>query len=255
MPYYHIRVKYKSGEDILFGYELNLPDTSVAEISSDYLSMKDLFLDGKVIHNTRIEEIKVFRTVAGIGNTSDSLKEMHPYGYDFRYLEGNEVTRDFIKKPPSLPVEKASPLSVTREGVFFKGQQYDAYKLIRGILREANENIVIIDSYVDESVLNMLESKKEGVKTQILTNSESGRAVRTAGNRFNSQYKNLQIRTSRDFHDRFLIIDDKDFYHFGHSIKNLGDRSCMFSRIEEQMIIETLRNEFIKVWERSQVIL
>ena len=65
---------------------------------------------------------------------------------------------------------------------------------------------------------------------------------------FNRQFGNLEIRESREFHDRFVVIDDKAFYHFGHSIKDLGDRGCMFSRIEEQVVIDAFREKWSQVW-------
>ena len=253
MTYYHIRVKYKSGADFFFSYEINFADTSVAEISSKYERGEDLFFDGRVISNRRIAEIKVFETEDLIKKTSDYLKSMYPGGYTFG--GAREVTRFFIFSPPRLTIEEVPPLTVTREGVFFKGQQYDAYKRIRDILIKADESIVIIDGYVDESVLDMLESKNEGVEVKILTYPKSGRAIRAASDRFNRQYGNLQIRTSRDFHDRFVITDDRDIYHFGHSIKNLGDRGCMFSHIEEPMVIDLIRNEITRVWESARVIM
>jgi hypothetical protein len=252
---YHIRIGYPIGEDSKFGgvkvhittfyYEINLADTEVGKISDQYQKGEDIFFDGKALFNRRIEEIKIFSTPYICNLSKDFIKTTYKEGYDF----GKEVTRMFITRPPDHPKDE-NPLTITREGIFFKGQQYDAFKQIRDILNSAKSSITIIDGYVDDIILNMLESK-EKVKIKILTYPEREKSIKTAGTKFNEQYHNLEIRLSRDFHDRFVIIDDKDFYHFGASIKNLGERSFMFSLIEEPKIVEDLRTQLNEDWSKA----
>ena len=143
-------------------------------------------------------------------------------------------------------------IRMTSEGVYFAGQYFDALQLVREILSQANKSIFLIDGYISEAVLNLLTSKKAGVTVNILTKAISP-ALKTAANAFNKQYGNLSIRTSAAFHDRFLIIDDNAYYHFGASIKDLGSRGFMFSRIEEQTVIDALRGELTQEWAKATV--
>jgi hypothetical protein len=145
-------------------------------------------------------------------------------------------------------------MKVTREGVFFSGQYFDALLRVRDILAQAKKSIVIIDGYVNEDVLNLVSGKDKSVGVNILTKNVSV-ALNTAANAFNKQYGGLSIRTSSVFHDRFVIIDDRDFYHFGASIKDLGNRGFMFSLIEESFVIDALRAQFNQEWAKATVVL
>ena len=146
-------------------------------------------------------------------------------------------------------------MKVTKEGVYFGGEYFDALMAATDIFSQALEKIILIDGYVDEQTLNLLTKKQKGVKVQILTNRRSvSQAFEAAARAFNNQYKGLEVKTSDEFHDRFVIIDDTDFYHFGASIKDLGRRSFMFSRIEEPEIVDKLRDKFTDEWSRASVI-
>jgi len=142
-------------------------------------------------------------------------------------------------------------MKVTREGLFFSGQYFDAVQATADILSNAKQSIVIVDNYVNEKVLSLLTTKNSSVEVRILT-KEISPALRTTANEFNKQYGGLHIRTSAQFHDRFVVIDGNDFYHFGASIKDLGKRGFMFSRIEEP---ETTRSLYIRLseeWEKAK---
>ncbi len=156
----------------------------------------------------------------------------------------------------SFVVNPAVPsATVTREGVFFTGQFFDALLKITDLITQAQKNIVLIDGYINEDVLKLLTAKSDAATGSILTNSKSvSPALTTAATAFNKQYRGLNIRTSQAFHDRFVIIDDRDFYHFGASIKDLGNRGFMFSRIEEPIVITSLRHEFANEWARASVV-
>jgi len=148
-----------------------------------------------------------------------------------------------------------SSVEVIREGVFFEGQYFDALQLVKKILSDAQRSIIIIDGYVNGDVLNLLTSKETAVEVNILTKTvpHSLKTEATAFNKQHGKYGKLSIRTSDAFHDRFLFIDDKDFYHFGASLKDLGHRGFMFSRIEEPKVIEEVRREFAQEWAKSPV--
>lgn len=142
-------------------------------------------------------------------------------------------------------------MTVTREGIFFAGQFFDAIQRVSEILSNAQRSIALIDCYVDQKVLKLLTAKKKSVKVDILT-KEVTPVLRTTALDFNKQYGGLSIRSSLAFHDRFIIIDNSEFYHFGASIKNLGNRGFMFSRIEEPIIINDLRLRYANEWTKAK---
>jgi hypothetical protein len=140
--------------------------------------------------------------------------------------------------------------AVSPEGIFFAGQTFDAFSLVHSIVKAAKSRIWIIDNYVDKSLFDILTAKQSGVSVDIITQSLSD-ASKLAGKNFDAQYSGLRIRLSSAFHDRFLCIDDASLYHFGASIKDLAKRAFMFSRIEEQFVVQQLLAEFAKIWSRS----
>lgn len=143
-------------------------------------------------------------------------------------------------------------MNVTREGVFFAGQYFDALFRVREIFAQAKTNIVIIDGYINEDVLNLLSAKATNIEVSILTKPISA-ALNTSAKAFNKQYGKLSIRSSTAFHDRFVFVDDTDFYHFGASIKDAGHRGFMFSRIEEPLIIKSLQSNWIQEWSAAKL--
>ncbi len=116
------------------------------------------------------------------------------------------------------------------EGVFFNGQIFDAYRFVCDIVKTAKTMIVLIDNYVDESVLTLLDKRASGVKARIYTHSIS-KQLRLDIQRHNSQYPLIEVMAARDIHDRFLIIDEA-VYHIGASIKDLGKKLFAFSKME-----------------------
>jgi hypothetical protein len=139
---------------------------------------------------------------------------------------------------------------VAREGVFFAGQYFDAIQRISEILAQAEASIFVVDGYIDSNLLDLLTEKKANVQVEILTKSVTP-LLRQAIVAFRKQYGKLAVRTSSVFHDRFVVVDGRDFYHFGSSLKDAGRRGFMFSRIEEPTVITLLRQEFLLEWERA----
>lgn len=120
--------------------------------------------------------------------------------------------------------------TIPTQGVFFDGQIYDAYELMSKIIRSAKKEIILIDNYIDESVLTHLSKRAENVEAIIYTKSIS-RVLQLDLERHNSQYPPIQIKELRESHDRFLIIDRKELYHIGASLKDLGRRWFAFSKL------------------------
>lgn len=117
-----------------------------------------------------------------------------------------------------------------KEGVFFNGQIFDAHEFVCRLIRSANRRIILIDNYVEESVLVQLDNRNAGVSALIYT-GEISRTLRQSINRHNRQYAAIDVRTAERIHDRFLIIDDT-LYHIGASIKDLGKKLFAFSQME-----------------------
>ncbi len=123
--------------------------------------------------------------------------------------------------------------------IFFKGQIYDAYELIINIIKTARNKIVIIDNYIDDTILEMLKKKNKDVETTILT-SQNCNITRLDIRKFNEQYPILKIAMTNNFHDRFIIIDNKELYHCGASLKDLGKKCFGINKIEDIEIIEKI---------------
>ncbi len=128
-----------------------------------------------------------------------------------------------------------------KQRIFFDGQIYDAYSLIIDIIKKANSKILIIDNYIDDSVLKMLSKKKNNVEVVILTSDKSN-IENLDVKKFNKEYPILKVAKTNKFHDRFIVIDNKEMYHLGASIKDLGKKCFGINKIEDMEIIEKIIN-------------
>ena len=121
------------------------------------------------------------------------------------------------------------------QGVFFDGQIFDAYELMSRIIRSAKKEIILIDNYIDESVLIQLSKRSANVEAIIYTKSMP-RVLHLDLERHNHQYPPIKIRELRESHDRFLIIDRNELYHIGASLKDLGKKWFAFSKLDIAML-------------------
>ena len=124
------------------------------------------------------------------------------------------------------------------EGIFYNGQIFDAYKFATDLVKSARCSIVLIDNYVDETVLLMLSKRKVGVSATIYTQRIT-QQLQLDLDRHNSQYPPIDIRTYRDSHDRFLIVDETAVYHIGASLKDLGKKMFAFSKLNIPAVVIT----------------
>lgn len=145
---------------------------------------------------------------------------------DRRLLEHDKRLDDLTDKVDFFIRTSLPP----KEGVFFNGQIFDAHEFICRLIKSANKRIILIDNYVDESVLVQLDNRNADVSAVIYT-GEISRTFRQSVNRHNRQYAPIDVRTADRIHDRFLIIDDT-LYHIGASIKDLGKKLFAFSKLE-----------------------
>ena len=118
--------------------------------------------------------------------------------------------------------------------IFFEGQIYDAYSLLIDILKEAEEEIIIIDNYIDKQILDIISFLDKEVT--IITNKYNNIDI----NKYKEQYNNLNIKISNKFHDRFIIIDKKILYHSGASFKDLGKKCFSINKIEDKEYLAKL---------------
>lgn len=116
------------------------------------------------------------------------------------------------------------------EGIFYDGQIFDAWQFVSGLIKEAKQSIVLIDNYVDESVLLLMAKRKAGVSAGIFTGTIT-KQLEADIQKHNAQYPPIQVKSFTRSHDRFLIIDEETVYHIGASLKDLGKKWFAFSRI------------------------
>ena len=116
------------------------------------------------------------------------------------------------------------------EGIFFDGQLFDAYKFAADLIRSAHKSIVLIDNYIDENVLMLFTKRSPGVTVTIYT-AQISKQLTLDLQRHNDQYAPVIIKQFKQSHDRFLLIDDKDIYHIGASLKDLGKKWFAFSKL------------------------
>ena len=127
---------------------------------------------------------------------------------------------DFFVKTSLPPVE----------GIFFDGQLFDAYKFAADLIKSAHKSIILIDNYIDESVLMLLTKRHFQVTATIYT-AQISKQLTLDLQHYNAQYEPIVIKQFKQSHDRFLLIDDKDIYHIGASLKDLGKKWFAFSKM------------------------
>ena len=154
------------------------------------------------------------------GYTINQRIELLEQRMNFKFSEYDEKFDFFIKT--SLP-----PV----EGVFYDGQLFDAYKFVADLIRTATTSLILIDNYIDDTVLTLFTKRIPGVTVTIYT-AQISKQLSLDLQRHNSQYEPIDIRQFNQSHDRFLIIDEKELYHIGASLKDLGKKWFAFSRIQ-----------------------
>ena len=141
------------------------------------------------------------------------------YNHDVQLKKINEQINYFVQK--SIP-----PV----QGVFYSGEIFEAYKFMTDLIKMAHKSIIVIDNYIDESVLTMLDKRNDGVSATINTEKISNQ-LKLDIDRHNKQYSVIEIKTVKDIHDRFVIIDKEDVFHIGASLKDLGKKLFAFSKL------------------------
>lgn len=164
------------------------------------------------------------------------------------YESSRKGTQDTRAREQKL--SKSGEIAKSDKGIFSAGQYFDAKRFVRDLFADAQREIVVIDPYVGEDVLSLLAVKQPDVAVKILTGKISAPFL-TLARDFNRQYKGIEVRSCKTFHDRFVIIDQKEYFHFGASLEHLGNKTFMFSKIEEPIIIETLQKHWYDAWDEA----
>ena len=220
----HLNNIYKSGE---------------LDIDSTCSILEHMGNDGKQRYTTKYYNLDAILTIGYRVNSKNAtlfrkwansvLKDYLLKGYSInkrlseleRTVAQHTEKIDFFVRTALPPVE----------GIFYNGQIFDAYKFATDLVKSARRSIVLIDNYVDETVLLMLSKRSVGVSATIYTQRIT-QQLQLDLDRHNSQYPPIDIRTYRDSHDRFLIVDETDVYHIGASLKDLGKKMFAFSKLD-----------------------
>ena len=157
---------------------------------------------------------------------------------ELKQLEADQKFEEIFK---ALESDK---LHHSEKGIFYNGQVFDAYAFVSDIIRSAKSSIILLDNYVDDTVLTLLGKRNDNVIVTIYTKSISNQ-LRLDLQRYNSQYPPIEVELFSDAHDRFLIIDGTELYHIGASLKDLGKKWFAFSRmdIEVGKILQILNKQ------------
>ena len=230
-----------------FATELNKYDPRTGKMRKTKVDIKLFNLDVIISVGYRVNSIMgvIFRKWA-----NNVLKEYLLKGYvinEERSLVTNENYVKLINKVESLDervscIEKEyKPQEFKNSQLFFDGEIYDAYAFVQSLIEKANNEIIIIDNYVDRTILDRLVVKNRNVQVIIYTSINTrllGRDINT----FNIQYGGLDVRYTTNVHDRYIIIDQNKIYHLGHSIKDLGKKIFSISESDSNLISKLLSN-------------
>ncbi len=239
---------------------------------------RDIKTIGKHIGNALKEELEGFSVVAKFATTAKdgkvykvdyyNLDMIISIGYRVKSRRGiqfriwaNSVLKDYLLKGYAVSQridrvernlnklnEKFREIDLRintgqepTQGIFYDGQVFDAYLFASNVIKSAKSSIVLIDSYIDETVLSLLRKRQTNVAATIYT-SKLDRHIQLDINKHNAQYSAIEIREFRKSHDRFLIIDGTIVYHIGASLKDLGKKWFAFSKIhiDPQEMLERL---------------
>jgi len=154
------------------------------------------------------------------------------------HIEDN--VHSLIKKVESIDIQINSQL-LPKQGIFFDGQIFDAYTFVSDLIRSAKHSLMLIDNYVDDTVLTHFTKKNENVDFHIFVRNIS-RQLQLDIDKYNQQYQAVKIHTFEKAHDRFLIIDKKEVYHLGASLKDLGKKWFAFSKMNKNTVESILRS-------------
>lgn len=195
-------------------------EQGVSMLSAVLRSKTAIEMSIKVI-NAFVEMRRFIQSNAQIFARLDSV-EKHQIAFE------SKTEKNFDKIFNAIEAKELKP----KQGIFFNGQIFDAYVFVSDLIKSAKNSIVLIDNYVDESVLTLL-SKREKKCSAVIYTKNISKKLELDLQKHNEQYPNVEIYRFPDAHDRFLILDEKEIYHIGASLKDLGKKWFAFSNFEK----------------------
>ena len=121
-----------------------------------------------------------------------------------------------------------------KQGIFYNGEIFDAYLFVINLIKKAKKSLILIDNYIDETILTLF-SNNQNIKLEIYTENISKQLLQ-AVEKYNKQYSNIELKNLTKFHDRFLLIDNNELYHIGASLKDLGNKTFAFSKLNIDLV-------------------
>jgi flagellar capping protein FliD len=191
------------------------------------VSMLSAILKSDTAIEISVEIVRTFVAMRKLLNTN------HFFSEQLKNIEKRQLAYEIKSDEKFDEIFKAleSGEQVQTQGIFFNGQIFDAHTFVSDLIRKATKSIIVIDNYIDDSTLTLL-SKNQNVDITLYTHTVT-KALKQDIEKYNKQYRKLDVKTNKNFHDRFLIIDEQEVYHIGASLKDLGKKVFGFSKIQD----------------------
>jgi len=185
------------------------------------IAMLSAVLHTEIAVNVSIQIMKAFVALR------KSLGQLHGL---LQRMEGLELKQLNTDQKIEQIFEVLDKQVVPKQGIFFEGQLFDAYIFVSNLIKTAKTSIIVVDNYVDETTLLMLSKRNVGVQCSVLTRIDD--ALKKDIEKHNKQYPPIELIENRGSHDRFIIFDHKNLYHFGASLKDVGKKCFAFSQMD-----------------------
>lgn len=228
----HLRNIYKEGE---LTQEATVAKYATVQMEADRMVQRDIDyynLDAIISVGYRVNSKQgtQFRIWA-----TQVLRDYLLKGYAFNQrMDRIENNHEDLRQEVKQMALQLKTQELPNQGIFFNGQVFDAYAFVAELVKKAKSSIILMDNYVDESVLTLLSKRQPSVSATIYTKSISPQ-LQLDLQRHNSQYLHIKAVAFTEAHDRFMILDEKELYHLGASLKDLGKKWFAFSKLELQV--------------------
>ena len=240
----HLRNVYKEGE---LSREATVAKNATVQIEAgrevtreiDYYNLDAILSVGYRVNSKQGTQFRIWATNV----LRDYLLKGYALNQRMNRIEDNFEGLSQEVRNISLQIKSNE---LPKQGIFFQGQMYDAYAFTAELIRKANKSVILIDNYVDDTVLTLLSKRNKNVSAAIFTKTIS-KQLKLDLKKHNSQYPEIKVVEFREAHDRFLILDEKDLYHFGASLKDLGKKWFAFSKMEGMTEIVLANLQKVKI--------
>jgi len=241
-------------EDFMFRLTQSEWDTLMLNAPISFLTSQNVTLkDNRGKHRKYLPYVFTEQGVAGLSGVLKSqiaakvhVEIMRAFVSMRKFIQENNLIYNRLNNIERKQIESEikfeqvfkaleSNKEIPPQGVYFEGQVFDAYELSSKIIRSAKESIVLIDNYIDENTITQLAKKAKGIKVLLLTKKTTNQLVLDV-KKANEQYGDFDVKQFAGSHDRFLLIDNKEIYHLGASLKDLGKKLFAFSQMDKNSV-------------------